>query len=52
MRPIPEPMKFDGPEYDPSLDQKRLTGQIKRIFDLMTDGKWRTLGEISKATRS
>ena len=50
MIPIPEPMIFDGPGYDPALDQKRLTGQIKRIFNFMSDGQWRTLGEIAKET--
>jgi hypothetical protein len=47
---IPEPMKFDGPDYVPELDQVRLTGQIKRVFDLMRDGRWRTLTEISVRT--
>lgn len=28
----------------------RLTGQIKRIYDLMADGKWRTLKQIEDAT--
>jgi len=50
-RSIPEPMKFDGPDYNPKLDQGRLTGQIKRIYDLMIDGRWRTLGEIAMVTR-
>ena len=44
------PLRFDGPAYDKKHDQKRLTGQIKRIFDLMQDGWWRTLDEISKTT--
>lgn len=39
-------LRFNGPAYDPKLDRIRLTGQIKRIFDLMHDGVWRTLGEI------
>lgn len=42
--------RFDGPDYNPELDQERLTGQIKRIYDLMIDGVWRTLGEIEAAT--
>jgi hypothetical protein len=45
-----KPFNFDGPEYDPSKDQKRLTGQILRVFNLMRDGKWRTLDEIASAT--
>ena len=47
---IPEPMRFNGPDYDPKYDQKRLTGQIKRVYDLMIDGRWRTLGEIAQET--
>lgn len=41
---------FNGPEYDPELDFARLTGQIKRVFDCMVDGEWRTLSEISIVT--
>jgi hypothetical protein len=39
-----------GPAYDPELDQKRLTGQINDIFQLMKDGKYRTLREIEDET--
>ncbi len=42
--------RFDGPSYDPKFDDKRLRGQIERIFNLMKDCKWRTLEEISDAT--
>lgn len=42
------PMRFDGAAYDPKHDQKRLTGQILRVFSLMLDGRWRTLSEIEK----
>lgn len=41
---------FDGPAYDPKLDDKRLTGQLKRVFDLMADGQWRTLRQIADQT--
>jgi len=44
--PPPEPLRFDGPVYDPIHDQKRLSTQYYRIFNLMKDGKWRTLEEI------
>ena len=43
-------MNFPGPDYDATLDRKRLTGQIKRIFDLMRDSKFRTLFEIAYLT--
>lgn len=38
--------KFDGATFEPKHDQKRLTGQQKRVMDLMADGRWRTLAEI------
>lgn len=41
---------FDGPDYVPTLDIKRLTGQIERIYCLMQDRKWRTLNEIAIST--
>ncbi len=41
---------FDGPAYDPKYDHQRLTGQIKRVFSLMADQRWRTLQEIADAT--
>lgn len=42
--------RFDGPDYVPALDRQRLTGQILRIFTLISDESWRTLDEISAAT--
>lgn len=48
-RSILEP-HFNGPAFDPKFDHERLTGQLGRIFKLMSDGKFRTLGEISAAT--
>src|SRR5689334_10538003 len=41
---------FSGATYEKEFDYERLSGQIKVIFDLMKDGKWRTLREISTAT--
>lgn len=43
-------LRFNGSDYIPKLDNERLTGQIKRIFDLMKDGKWRTFSEIEENT--
>lgn len=42
--------RFDGPCFDPALDQARLSKQVGRVFGLMSDGVWRTLDEISGAT--
>lgn len=43
-------LDFSGPEYRPSLDRERLSGQHQRIKALLSDGKWRTLGAIEAAT--
>lgn len=40
-----------GETYVPEFDYERLNGQAKRVFDLMADGKWRTLREISAETK-
>jgi hypothetical protein len=48
--PLPEPHRnraFDGTTYEPREDYTRLKGQLWRVFQLMSDGKWRTLGEIA-----
>ena len=42
--------KFHGPAYEAPLDQVRLSGQLLKIYELMKDGKWRTLQEISRLT--
>mgnify|MGYP000902449253 CR=1 FL=1 len=41
---------FEGSDYSKALDKKRLTGQIKRIFNVMKDEKFRTLREIEDIT--
>lgn len=41
---------FNGSDYVPKYDDARLKGQMKRIYDLMKDGKFRTLQEIEQAT--
>ncbi len=39
----------DGATYSAAFDKERLNAQTRRVFDLMSDGLWRTLGEISAA---
>ena len=34
---------FDGATYSPVLDHIRLTGQLARVYDVMQDGRWRSL---------
>lgn len=41
---------FEGVEYDSKYDHSRLTGQIQRVYALMSDGRWRTLQEIADTT--
>jgi hypothetical protein len=43
-------LRFDGPDYDPKLDQPRLSRQNLKIYHLMTDEQWRTLSEIADST--
>jgi len=42
--------RFDGAVYDPALDHDRLSKQLGRVFDLIRDGRWRTLREMAAAT--
>jgi hypothetical protein len=42
---------FDGSNYVIDLDKARLTGQIKRVYDLMSDKQWRTLNQIAYITK-
>ena len=43
---------FNGPSYNEHHDKKRLTGQCLRVFNLMKDGKWRTLDEIQSESEN
>lgn len=42
--------EFDGSNYVPSRDKKRLRSQQLKIIQLMKDQKWRTLDQISEKT--
>jgi hypothetical protein len=42
--------RFNGSDYKPKRDDKRLTGQLLRVWECMQDGNWRTLNQISKIT--
>lgn len=41
---------FNGADYNRLEDRERLTGQILRIYNLMKDGQFRTLGQIEEVT--
>ena len=46
----PDPASFAGDDYDPALDDARLSGQIRRIYEVMKDGHWRTIDNIHVLT--
>ncbi len=41
---------FDGATYEPNLDHLRLTGQIRRVYEVMFWHEWVTLPELAQAT--
>lgn len=43
----PKETAFGGATYEAEFDHTRLTQQLKDVFDLMKDGRWRTLPEIA-----
>ena len=47
--PLPR-ASFDGAEYIPAFDAERLSAQLRRVFDLMRDGQWRSLDAIHGIT--
>ena len=38
--------RFSGACYEARHDKQRLTGQLEKIYDLMKDGRYRTLAEM------
>ena len=42
--------EFQGSDYIPKYDKKRLTGQLLKVWNFMKSGEWHTLAEISRAT--
>ena len=38
---------FDGETFNPVFDHRRLTNQLRRVYDVLSDGRWHTLGELS-----
>jgi hypothetical protein len=41
-------LTFDGKTFDKALDTARLGKQLMKVFQVMRDGQWRTLQEISE----
>lgn len=42
--------RFNGSDYVPTRDDVRLTGQLLKIWDVVSDGSWKTLRQIAEAT--
>lgn len=40
-------IRFDGVDYIAERDNPRLTGQLKRIWEVMKSGEWKSLKEIA-----
>ena len=38
---------FDGKTYNPSLDHKRLTSEMDAVRDIMLDGRWYSIQELT-----
>ena len=45
--PVPH---FDGKAYEAEFDYSRLSNAIRKTYECMKDGKWRTLAEICEVT--
>ena len=45
----PQRTLFDGPDYDPALDEDRLSKALGRIWVAMSRGGWWTLAELASA---
>jgi DNA-binding CsgD family transcriptional regulator len=43
-------LRFDGADYNRARDDARLTGQILRVWDCVSDGNWKTLKQIAQET--
>lgn len=42
-------IKFHGSDYDHERDGVRLGNQANQVFELMKDGRWRSIREVSIA---
>ena len=47
---LPVAPRFDGSDYVPARDDVRLTGQLRRVWNLMRDGRKRSLAAIAETT--
>jgi hypothetical protein len=47
--PLFDAPRFGGQTFCPERDGERLSGALARTYELMADGRWRTLQEIAEA---
>jgi hypothetical protein len=40
-------MRFSGTTYSQALDHDRLSTQYNRVFNVMCDGQWHTIPELT-----
>lgn len=45
---LPEHPRFDGADYVPQRDDRRLSGQLLRVWQAIQGREWLTLAEISE----
>jgi hypothetical protein len=45
-------MSFGGVTFNAARDGARLSEQLVRVFNVMADNQWRTLGELAAATNA
>lgn len=43
-------LPFGGKTYDAKLDERRLTGQLHRVYEAMKSGEWFTLSKLQSIT--
>ena len=42
--------QFDGDDYVDSRDRKRLKGQMRRVYDCLSDYRWWTVDDVCRVT--
>lgn len=50
LHPLLDDVRFNGADYVPERDNARLTGQLLRVWNVVSNGGWHTLKEISQKT--
>ena len=51
-RPRANPLPFGGKTYDAKRDGNRLASALGRVYQVMSDGRWRSLAEIAQQAKT